>query len=126
MQCLQELRTPGFARERLFKEGGQAAIVLPPGPGLQAALTSQPTPPTVSTGLREHVEPQPPSVSTATSSPSYPAQNSIPAGTRQMRRRMEVTPQAEVTAAEVADELQRGRCRNGSEAVGVLQLTPRV
>lgn len=42
------------------------------------------------------------------------------------RTRIGTTPQTEVTVAEVADELQRGRCRNGSEAVGVLQLTPRV
>lgn len=42
------------------------------------------------------------------------------------RMRTEATPQLEVTAAEVADELQRGRCRNVSEAVGVLQLTPRI
>lgn len=37
--------------------------------------------------------------------------------------RIEAKPQTEVTAPEVADELPRGRCRNGSEAVGVLQLT---
>lgn len=43
-----------------------------------------------------------------------------------MRMRTETTPQTEVTAPEVADELQRGSCRNGSEAVGVLQLTPRI
>lgn len=72
MQCLQELRTPGFARERVRKEGGHAAIALPPGPGLQTALTSQPTPPTVSTGHREHVEPKPPSAAPPPARPATP------------------------------------------------------
>lgn len=71
MQRLQ-LRTPDFARERVLKEGGHAAIALPPGPGLQATLTSQPTPPTVSTGLQEHVELQPPSEAPPPARPASP------------------------------------------------------
>lgn len=41
-------------------------------PGLQTALTCQPTPPTVSTGRREHVERQPPSAAPPPARPATP------------------------------------------------------
>lgn len=59
-------------------------------------------------------------------SSNSPAQNSRPAGARQCASASRPRPRTEVTATEAADELQRGRCRNGSVALGVLQLTQRV